>query len=95
MRSGPILAVPRTFFLTATAKFRFALPAGMLLQSETKIEPDLRLRKPRGVFRLLTSDFQLQTSDLRLPTSDFRFKTSYIKLQTSDVTKCELRISDF
>ena len=23
--------------------FRFALPAGMLLQSETKIEPDLRL----------------------------------------------------
>ena len=39
------------------------------------------LRKPRRVFRL--------------PTSDFRFKTSYFKLQTSDLTKFELRISDF
>ena len=36
-----------TFSLTATAKncFRFALPAGMLLQSEMKIESDLRLPK--------------------------------------------------
>ena len=39
------------------------------------------LRKPRRVFRLLTSDFRL--------------KTSYSKLQTSDLTKFELRISDF
>ena len=39
------------------------------------------LRKPRRVFRL--------------PTSDFRFKTSFFKLQTSDLTKFELRISDF
>ena len=30
-----------------------------------------------------------------LPTSDFRLKTSYFKLQTSDLTKFELRISDF
>ena len=46
------------------------------------------VRKSRRVFRLPTSDF-------RLPTSDFRLKTSYFKLQTSDLTKCELRISDF
>ena len=39
------------------------------------------LRKPRRVFRL--------------PTSDFRLKTSYFKLQTSDLTKFELRISEF
>ena len=39
------------------------------------------LRKPRRVFRLLTSDFRL--------------KTSYFKLQTSDLTKFELWISDF
>ena len=39
------------------------------------------LRKPRRVFRLLTSDFRL--------------KTSYFKLQTSDLTKFELRISEF
>ena len=46
LRSGPI-SHSHTFSLTATAKigfcFCFALPAGMLLQSETKIEPDLRL----------------------------------------------------
>ena len=30
-----------------------------------------------------------------LPTSDFRLKTSYFKLQTSDLTKFDLRISDF
>ena len=46
------------------------------------------VRKSRRVFRLPTSDF-------RLPTSDFRLKTSYFKLQTSDLTKFELRISDF
>ena len=34
-------------------------------------------------------------SDFRLPTSDFQLQTSYFKLQTSDLTKCELRISDF
>ena len=68
----------------------------MLLQSETKIEPDLRLRKPRRVFRLATCDFQLQTSDLDfiLQTSDFRhdkvrspdfwFLTSYFRFPTSD-----------
>ena len=42
-----------------------------------------------------TSDFRLPTSDFRLQTSDFRAKTSYFKLQTSDLTKFELRISDF
>ena len=36
LRSGPILPV-------LIHSLRFALPAGMLLQSETKIEPDLRL----------------------------------------------------
>ena len=46
-------------------------------------------------FWLLTSNFRLPTSDFRLQTSDFRLKTSYFKLQTSDLTKCELRISDF
>ena len=30
-----------------------------------------------------------------LPTSDFRLHTSHFKLQPSDLTKCELRISDF
>ena len=30
-----------------------------------------------------------------LSTSGFRLKTSYYKLQTSDLTKFELRISDF
>jgi len=39
------------------------------------------LRRPRRVFRLLTSDLRL--------------KTSYFKLQTSDLTKFELRISNF
>ena len=33
------------------------------------------VRKPRRVFRLLTSDFQLPTSDLRLHTSNFRLQT--------------------
>ena len=45
---------------------------------------------PTCDFRLPTSDFQLPTSDFRLPTSNFR-----LRLQTSDLTKCELRISDF
>ena len=66
------------------------------------------VRKPRRVFRLLTSDFQLQTSDFRLPTSDFRLPTSDFLLLTSDfrlkisyfkpqadLTKCKDRISDF
>ena len=41
----PNFSGSHTFSLTGTGKigFRFALPAGMLLQSETKIEPDLRL----------------------------------------------------
>ena len=39
----PNFSGSHTFSLTATAKIGFALPAGMLLQSETKIEPDLRL----------------------------------------------------
>ena len=51
LRSGPILAVVIHSLLRNPAKigpeirfsFRFALPAGMYLQSETKIEPDLRL----------------------------------------------------
>ena len=30
-----------------------------------------KLRKPRRVFRLLTSDFRFPTSDLPLPTSHF------------------------
>ena len=53
LRSGPILAV-LIQLITATAKsFRFALPEGVhviilpYLQSETKIEPDLRLPKRR------------------------------------------------
>ena len=37
----------------------------------------------------------LPTSDVRLQTSDFELKTSFFKLQTSDLTKFELRISDF
>ena len=41
----------------------------------------------------------LPTSDFRPPTSDFRLPTylyfDFIILQTSDLTKCELRISDF
>ena len=44
---------------------------------------------------LPTSDFGLPTSDFRLLTSGFELQTSYFKLQTSDLTKCELRISDF
>ena len=52
-------------------------------------------RKPKRVFRLLTSDFQLQTSEFRLPASGFKLQTSDVILQTSDLTKCELRISDF
>ena len=44
---------------------------------------------------LPTSDFRLPTSDFRLQTSDFILHTSYFKLQTSDLTKFELRISDF
>ena len=43
---------------------------------------------------LPTSDFGLPTSDFRLLTSGFELQTSYFKLQTSDLTKCELRISD-
>ena len=41
----PNFSGSQTFSLTAAAEigFRFALPAGMLLQSETKFEPDLRL----------------------------------------------------
>ena len=35
-----------------------------------------KLRKPRRVFRLLTSDFRFPTSDLPLPTSDFYLPTS-------------------
>ena len=46
-------------------------------------------------FWLPTSNFRLPTSGFRLQTSDFRLNTSYFKLQTSDLTKCELRISDF
>ena len=44
-----------------------------------------------------SSDFCLPTSDFRLPTYDFRLTTSNfrLRLQTSDLTKCELRISDF
>ena len=43
-----------TFSLTATAKIvRFALPAGMLLQSETKIEPDLRLQSLKNIVQPL------------------------------------------
>ena len=58
--------------------------------------------------RLHTSNFRLQTwqssnskflistkAEEGLPTSDFRLKTSYFKLQTSDLTKFELRVSDF
>ena len=41
-------------------------------------------RKPKRVFRLLTSDFQLQTSEFRLPTSGFRLQTSDFRLQTYD-----------
>ena len=33
----------QTFRRSIRLSFRYALPAGMLLQSETKIEPDLRL----------------------------------------------------
>ena len=45
LRSGPIFSGSHTFFLTATANIAIftTLPAGMLLQSETKFEPDLRL----------------------------------------------------
>ena len=46
-------------------------------------------------FWLPTSNFRLPTSGFRLQTSDFRLNISYFKLQTSDLTKCELRISDF
>ena len=43
-----------TFSLTATAKIvRFALCAGMLLQSETKIEPDLRLQSLKNIVQPL------------------------------------------
>ena len=37
----------------------------------------------------------LPTSEFRLLTSDFRLYASYFKLQTWDLTKFELRISDF
>ena len=57
--------------------------------------PTSDFRLPTSDFRLPTSNFWLPTSDFRLQTSDFRPKTSYFKLQTSDLTKFELRISDF
>ena len=37
-------------------------------------------RKPKRVFRLLTSDFQLQTSEFRLPASGFKLQTSDFRL---------------
>ena len=41
--------------------FRFALPAGMLLQSKTKIEPDLRLNKTLHIMQaMLTINYVLQ-----------------------------------
>ena len=58
-----------------------------------RTDTDFVVRKPRKVFRLPTSDFRLPTSNFRLPASDLRLPT--FRLETSDMTKFELRISDF
>ena len=56
-----------TFSLTARAEigsFRFATPAGMLFtKRETKIEPDLRLRKKLKIFVMATVELSVDNTE--------------------------------